>query len=394
MKKNMDVKPPLQSEEIKKKIKQSCMNTYGVENPSQNEKIKEKKKNTSLKRFGYESFKQTHIKNYDIWINDDKFKQYVIDKYNKSKTFLTLKDICNFFNVKISTAKKQIEKFNLLNYFYIQKSNLEIEFEKLLINNNIIFDQYNRKILYNEETGAYQEIDFYCENNKIGFEINDITTHNSLQCNKNTHYYKDPLYHQRKSLLSQSYQIRLIHIWKWELRNKFKWDKLSKWIINELNQNKIKINIDNNYFIGLVNIDQEKQFIKLYDLNEYIKSDICIGFFYDNELIQLLSFKKENDGQYDIITHCTKYGYDGYNVEIFKLIINYFIHYYNPKKIILYCNIDKLDNTLYKNIGFKLIKITSPQVIWCDKNMNILDYQKTGYIPIFDCGLEIYEYII
>lgn len=178
------------------------------------------------------------------------------------------------------------------------------------------------------------------------------------------------------------------------MRNEKTWNKLSKWIINELDQNKIKINVDNNYFIGLVDIDQEKEFINLYGLKEYAQSDICVGFFHNNELIQLLSFKRKNNDQYDIITHCAKHGYDTYNVRVFKLIINYFTCHHNPKKIIFYCSIDKLDNTLYKNAGFKLIKITSPQITWCDKNMNISDHQKPGYVSIFDCGLEIYEYMI
>lgn len=194
--------------------------------------------------------------------------------------------------------------------------------------------------------------------------------------------------------MAQEKNIQLIHIWEWELRNEEIWNKLSKWIINELDQNKIKININDNYFIGSVDINQEKEFINLYDLKEYVQSDICIGFFHNNELIQLLSFKRKNNDQYDIISHCIKYGYDKYDVWVFKLIIDYFTNYYNPKKITLYCNIDKLDNTLYKNAGFKLIKITSPQIIWCDKNMNISDCQKSGYTLIFDCGLEIYEYII
>ena len=392
--KKFGCKTPLQCEETKEKIKQSTLEHFGVENASQSEEIKEKKKKTSIKRFGRESFKQQHIKNYEIWIDDEKFKQFVVDKFNNKKSFLLLKDICNFFNVKITTAKKRIQKVDLLDCFYIQRSNLEMKFEKLLINNNINYEQFNRKILYKKETKSYQEIDFYCEAFNIGFEINDISTHNSLDTNENAHYYKNPLYHQQKSLMAISHNIRLIHVWEWELLDNKYWKKLSRWILNLLNCSKIKIKFKECQ-LKLVSVNEAENFVNEYSLQKYEKSDIRIGLYYKNELIQLMTFT-HNINDLQLINLCTKYNFN--ITEGYKNILNYCANSYHIKSIIAICDLDKENYALYKELGFKIVKINEPNLIWCNKEMDVINEllreNKGGYVPIYKCGTATFQYII
>ena len=68
---------PLQSEEIKQKIKATNLEKYGVENPSQSSEIKQKKIETSLKNYGVENPTQSEI-------IKQKSKQTNMEKYGVS----------------------------------------------------------------------------------------------------------------------------------------------------------------------------------------------------------------------------------------------------------------------------------------------------------------------
>jgi very-short-patch-repair endonuclease len=104
------VENPSQLEEVKKKKIQTCLKHHGVENPSQSEEILEKKRQTSLNNYGVsnpnksetvkEKIKQTNIARYGV-VNPfqlelikNKIKQINIDKYGTE--YLIQAHITNF----------------------------------------------------------------------------------------------------------------------------------------------------------------------------------------------------------------------------------------------------------------------------------------------------------
>ena len=120
--------------------------------------------------------------------------------------------------------------------------------------------------------------------------------------------------------------------------------------------------------------------------------------------------------EWELLRLCTKYGYSvigGSN----RLLKN-FIKLYNPKSIISYCDLSKFNGHVYEDIGFKLVKITKPQITWCNKDMKHFSQSsltligadkllgtnfgkgasneeiaiKCGYLPIYNCGLGVYVY--
>ena len=385
----------LLNKEIKKKTQKTLIDKYGVDHFSKSQLYKEKIIKTSLENYGVEYVSQRHITNYDIWNNEDKFKEYIINRYNEKGTYLLLNEIDSFFNVCHNTLKIKLEKLNLLNYFYIQDSNLELEFKSFLDSNSISYKR-NSRVLYNNIIDKYFEIDFLVDNN-IGIEINDISTHNSL--NKKVSTYKDPSYHLNKTLLALSYNIRLIHVWEWELRLPLEWNRLSKWILNLLNTNKYSI-YSNNCTIDIVPLDKEIDFFNNYNLYGYSKSDICIGLYNkDKKLLQAISFNK-HDKNYEIIRSSIKYGYNiinGTNVLLDSILSK------GVESIITYCDISKEDTRKYENIGFKLDEVEEPNIVWCNKDLDYFidttstneyeynDLINLGYIPLYDCGR--YKYI-
>ena len=409
------VEYPAQNEEIYSKVKKTNLERYGDTCSSRNEEVKSKSYKTNLERYGKETifgtdffkgimkdkynvevYTQLNISNYDIWIDKDKFTEYIKEEYQKKGMFLSLSDICGFFNVWPDTLHKKLKDYGLLEYFQIKDSSLEIKFIEALKSYDLIIedkDRHNKSIILNKKTGRYFEIDMIIPNTNIGIEINDISSHNSL--NENYKSFKSKNYHLMKTIKAREKGIRLIHIWEWEFKDLTYFTNLLKWIVNISNKNKIRLNI-NECYIKEINIDKAKEFINLYSLYNYKDSDISIGLFYNNDLIQIISFIKdsESDKTYKISNMCTKYEYSiekGY-----KEILNYFYNLYNPKSIIAFCNLDKFSGKTFESLGFVKLKELEPSIVWCNKNLDHFEDNDSlsdhdGYIPIYNCGKVIYN---
>ena len=133
------VEHPLYCEAIKNKLKETNKDRYGVECVLKSHEIQTKIKQRNMEKCGRNHISQLHIKHYDIWIDDNKFKELIEDTYNKHRSFLRLNDFTQFFNVIPQSIKMRVESLGLLNYFYIQQSNIEICFREFLDKHSIIY---------------------------------------------------------------------------------------------------------------------------------------------------------------------------------------------------------------------------------------------------------------
>ena len=343
-----------------------------VNDDSLREKIR---KFNLLEYFYIKPTSKVHIQHYDIWSDDEKFIQFIKEQYNLKGLFLGMTEIAQYFNVCSHRVRLKITKLNLLEYFYIQQSNLEVDFESFLKEYNIQFNKHNKSTL-----GYNKEIDFLCDN--IGFEINDIITHNSSD--KNHKVYKHPTYHLEKTLLAQQNGIKLIHIWEWELRTESIWNKLSKWILNQLNSNKISIDV-NQCTICEIDLTEAKQFFELYDINNFKECDHYIGVYYQNDLICMLLINTTGEAHITL-----KYNYILYDKQ--KLLLDY-CKRMNMNRLIAYCDLSKDYGDELKHLGFKLTNLFEPNIIWCNKEMEIFKEQYSNCVPIYNCGYNIFELI-
>lgn len=405
-------KHALQVEEFLDKAKQTSLQRFGVSNAAKSDIVKDKIRSTMNSKYGVNVSTQRNILNYDIWIDDNKFKDFILNRYNDKGSFLLLNEVSPIFNVDPNTIRYKIESLDLTKYFYIQDSNLELDFEAFLKVNNITYKRRYRK-MKTHETNIVQEIDFFCKDLNIGFEIDDIASHNSVGVG----YYqaKKEDYHLSKTMLAKDYGIRLIHLWEWELRTPKLWNRVSNWILDICNTNKLYIGARECKFKEVSKSD-ESDFLNQYHLQGYRKSEVCYGLYYNNELIQLMSFgtpRYNKNYKYELLRLCTKYGYSvigGSN----RLLKN-FINKHNPKSIISYCNLDKFKGNVYSKLGFELNAI-EPQIIWCNKEMQHFSQSslnwigadkligtnygkgtnneeialKHGYLPIHTCGVAVY----
>ena len=303
----------------------------------------------------------------EVYSNNDYFIEFIKLLYNRNFTLLQTSELMQIFNRSRDAIDKKIKKLELREFIdnsFI--SVLEPKFQEFL-NKNITshITRYNR-ILLNQK-GTYQEIDFLLPEYNIGFEINDISGHNILN--------KDINYHYSKTLMAkEQHNIRLIHIWEWELDN----EVVLNWILHILNQNKMQLNIfnENNYDIRSVSKEDQISFLNQYSLDNNRNFIKCIGIYYNNELIQTISFKE------DMLSICIKFGYE--MIKGTKEVIKSYMKCKNLDYILTYIDLSKFTGKTFEDIGFELVQYQEPNLIAEDSNVT------SKYKQVYNCGYNVY----
>lgn len=251
-----------------------------------------------------------------------------------------------------------------------------------------------------------KEIDIYIPSLKIGIEYNGIYWHSDKFIdNKN--------YHLDKLNESNSKGIKLIQIFEDEYIN-HKEIVLSK-IKHILGYDSVNDKIyGRKCNIKEINKDNAKLFLEVNHIQGFAKSSVYLGCFYQDKLIGVMSFLKENVDKWYLTRFATDNQYICCGVG--GKLFNWFIKYYNPKEIKTFADrrwtVDK-DNNLYTKLGFKLDKILSPDYKYIKPNIieryhkfnfrkqilnkkynfsfnNITEKEMTqhlNYHRIYDCGL-------
>ena len=307
------VKWYFQSEDFKRKSEMTCMEKYGVKYIVESEYFKQLLYERYLEKYNslcpvlitecqplLDSIEQD-LSLYNAYYNDLYFTKFIQVLVEYKNRLLTIKEISELVNRHPTTVEKKIFKLNLKSCFNIEDSKIELFFKDFLINNgfkkDVDFSRFKHILL--TENCSVKEIDFLMLNFNIGFEINDIAGHNIKR--------KNSTYHYNKTLMARDqHNIRLIHLWEWEL-NKFNWSKTSQWILHLLNQSKVQLDleIDCNCDIRLVNKNEALNFLNQYSLDYERRFKRFIGIYYNNELIELLSFINDR-----VLTICVKFGYE------------------------------------------------------------------------------------
>lgn len=414
------VKNVAQSKEIYNKVKSTNLSRYGVEISSKCEEVKTKMRRTYQLKYGIsdpinneelckliniirENTRQYSLELCDIYSKNEYFIMLIETMYKLKDRKLRLNELAEIFNIFPQSVKARLLQLNLLEYFFIRDIDLEVQFKEFLEINNISYIRHNRSILHP------QEIDFMLCDDSVGIEINDLHTHNIKQ--------KDQNYHLNKTIRAQEKGVRLIHLWEWELTNESLWNKISNWIVNICNTNKTRI-FARKCFIKEVSLKEEKNFLNEYHLQGYKKSQVCLGLYYNDELIELMSFCKpryNKNYQWELLRLCTRYGYNVIGGA--QKLLKYFIKNYNPSSIISYCDLSKFTGKIYEDLGFTLSKAIQPQATWYNEqtgkhftqaSLNMIGADKllgtdfgkgtsneeiaymNGYEKVYNCGLAVY----
>ena len=258
--------------------------------------------------------------------------------YNKSNVYVKNSDIAKIIDYNESPHNISGKELQLLEYI------------KSIYNGKVISNSRNIIKPY--------ELDMYFPDKNIAIEFNGMYWHSAL--------YKAKNYHLDKSKLCQELGIRLIHIYEWELEEPY-WSKI-KMMLNEAFNNSNKIYARNCSIKEITNKEAKILNEKVH-LQGHRNAQVTYGLFYNNELVQLMSFSKtkynrniKNDNEWEIIRGCP-----GSNTSVIggvSKLLKHFIRTHNPKMIFSYCDFNKFSGTSYETVGMKFDGYTGPDKTW------------------------------
>jgi hypothetical protein len=154
------------------KNKQTCLKKYGVEHPLQSNKIKQKIKQTCLKKYGVEHISQSEIIHKKQQKSALKIKQYLTTKLHYQGTY-ELDFLDKFYNDNIEngpTIKYIFENKEKVYFpdFYIKSKNLIVE-----IKSEYIYNKHLKQNLAKQKACIDQGYDFLFIINKNYNELNE-----------------------------------------------------------------------------------------------------------------------------------------------------------------------------------------------------------------------------
>ena len=394
--------------QIQEQRKEHIKEKYNVENTYQLESSIEKSKQTKLERYGNENYN-----------NSNQQKQTMIDKYGvkcgynlpeiQEKIKSKYGGMGSASNTILDKMKETVQEKYGVPYFCMKEecyskngftvSRINQEFANLLKENDIQYEQE-----YHIKSNSY---DFKIDN--ILIEINPTYTHNSTNPTWFHNSKKEPLeknYHIEKTKLALNNGYRCIHVWDW--------DNIDK--IIEILKSKERV-YARKCILKEVSIEDVDKFLNKYHLQNTCKGqDIRLGLYYNNELIQVMTFGKpryNKNFEYELLRLCTKSNYR--IIGGAKKLFNHFIKNYKPESIISYCDNSKFNGEIYKELGFILKDFGTPSKHWFNGKRHITDnflrqrgfdqlfgtnygkgtsneelMIKSGFVEIYDSGQSIY----
>lgn len=339
---------------------------------------------------------------------------------NKEKFNSILANACLFLNSKL-TIKEVAYIFDIdMRYVYNlkQKYDSDIYFEKiesltseqedslydfLLTLNCTEIIRHNREILKGKELA------FYIKDKQLAIEYNGVYWHSSFKKDKN--------YHLSKTLECKKNNIELIHIFEYEWQNSRIRTILENILKSRLDIQQIKIYARNTE-LRTISTSEYTSFLSQNHLQGSTFCDIALGLYYNNELIQVMTFGKPRfNAEYDteLLRLCTKMGYKiiGGANKLFK----HYIKEHQTESIVSYCDLSKFTGKVYEQIGMKFDGLTTVNYVYvnlddlsvlsryqCQKHKLIEQGYGTesqteeeimfnrNYVKIYNCGNARYIY--
>ena len=371
---------------IKEKSKQTCLEKYGVENAAKSKIIKEKSRQTCLEKYGVEFTTQTIIMK-------EKSKQTCLEKYGvehytnipkqinstfeKSfKKFLNFENVEPLFSLEEYTGinYKKLYKWKCKKCGNIFEDHMHSHMPRCQIcypktNNysnqekdvlSFIKSIYKGKIIENDRNLIKPfELDIVIPELKLAFEYNGDFWHST----SSPGYFKNKNRDFEKMKLCERLGFQLIQIKEhdWMYKN-----EIVKNNLRILLDTKLVNIIDEDLIIKKLDNDTFKEFSKNYLLNSD-RSSIKIGCYYNNDLISCITFEK-NKKYYKICNIISSI----INLTIFEKILSYFEKEYNTTSIKAVIDKNNIFLTLFEKIGFDKIGELKPQFYFYKNDNNIL----------------------
>lgn len=363
------VKCTLELDCIKEKSKKTNLEKYGVEHPAQSEAIQSKAKRTNNMKYGVDfplSSKEVR----------EKIRKTTLDRYG------------------VEWACMRTEARN-----YSNDSKPNRAFAELLSERGVQFDR-------EFPLGKYS-YDFRIGDTLV--EINPTITHNSfLSVFGDAPKSND--YHCQKSKTASKNGYKCVHIWDW--------DDVGKVVAMFLEKTTLHARRLNVCVVG-TNI-ADAFFNENHIQGTCRGKSLCVGLYDNGTLVMCMAFGKpryNRNYEFELLRLCTKQGYAvvGGAERLFKFALDGL----ECSSVISYCDCSKFSGDVYERLGFKKVRISKPTKHWfrmsdrCHVTDNLLrqrgfdqlfnaNYGKgtsneelmleNGFLPVYDCGQDIWSY--
>lgn len=346
-------------DEIKQHRKDSTLEKYGVDNVMKVPEIRDKQLATMERQYGTIYPRRAAIKNGGLLENKNFIKEWAVNFKTENKRKPSPMELSNYLSFKSPNGTyKAIHIFNLEDYFLWRMTPLEELFENQIKELGVKYEHNNRTVI------APLEIDFWFPEQKIGIEINDVASHNSDTPFLRNGIVKASNYHQEKVKKAIDMNIRLIHLYEWELYD----EKIMNYIKKILIGSKEKI-YARQTLVKEISPQEANSFIEEYHLQGKCAGNLInLGLFYKNNLVSVMTFgKPRHSTNYDweLLRYCSSTEVIGGASKLFKHFLNQI-----PKgsTIISFQNLDKFSGNLYEQLGFEFDGYTAPSYEWVKRN--------------------------
>lgn len=219
-----------------------------------------------------------------------------------------------------------------------------------------------------------QELDIYLPSLKCAIEYNGLRWHSDKYC-------KDRNYHLNKLNACKDKGIKLLQIFEDEYINKkdIVYNKIKHILHFDDELPKImgrKCNIREIYR------EEAENFLERYHIQGFVSSTIYLGAFYEDKLVGVMTFKKEDKEclKWELTRFASNYNYicQGIGGKLFK----HFIKEYNPTEIKSFADrrwtIDE-ENNIYIQLGFKFDSYTSVEYRYFKESDGMIRQHKFGF---------------
>ena len=338
----------------REKAKQTFLDHYGVDNYRKSDQAKKDKQKYIIETNNYSSIFS------DIFDDRDKAIDFLGDK---KYTFSELAEIFNCPNYTVSMWASRLNISERIKHCGGKSSYEEdiIDYLNSLGIKNIIHG--SRKILANN-----LELDIYLPDYNIGIEFNGTYWHSDAFLNKD--------YHQNKSKLAADLGIRLIHI------SEYDWiDTQRQLILKSIMKsacNKIKNKIyARNCIVKKLKSSELRSFCDKNHIQGYRNAKITYGLFYNNELVQMMSFSHHKKYEWELIRSCTKL--DTQIVGGVNKLFKAFVKDEKPNQIFSYCDFNLFNGISYEKLGMQYLGLTAPNLHYILKNGKVINRMPHKY---------------
>ena len=277
--------PSKSSEDIKRTIIKSNIDTYGIERPTRDLIIKKKISESHL----------TRIKDHML----DKFKGLgyeVLGDYVGTREFNTGGPNSTTYNtykvkhVECGTVfDENLRRIPRCPCCYKTESQAEDRVRKFIESLGFETEKITMK-----DGDTFKELDIYIPKLNIGFEFNGTIWHSSKYKIKKS-------YHKNKTELFLSNGIKIYHIWEHD--NEILIKSKIKYILNKIDK---KYNARD---MIVKSVDDINQVLFLQDnhMFGYCSSLFSVGLYSNDELICIMSFRRRDSSSMELVRYCCKH---------------------------------------------------------------------------------------